>query len=322
MLKEPESLHVHVSKIEQITSSVKRFTLHAADGGDLPAFTGGSHILVHMSEAGQRHTNAYSLMNSPASASYYQIGVLLEPKSKGGSAFMHAHVKVGDTLEISTPKNLFGLAQDASHHVLIAGGIGITPILAQLDELYLRQAEYSLHYAFHNVERGAFVSDLMNSPHQSRTTFHVSAQGQGLDVDALIDSLQPQTHIYVCGPQRLINAVLKSAKRYNIPDECIHAEQFATQLGAQKPFTVFLAKSCKEVTVSPDQTILSALEKCGVSDVPFLCRSGVCGTCETTIIEGEAEHLDQYLTTEERESHKSLMVCVSRARSARLVLDL
>ncbi len=325
MLKDPETHHVIVKQIDTITPWVKRFTLVARDGSFLPAFSGGSHILVHLKQGEQRYTNAYSLMNSPSHSDQYQIGVLLEEKSRGGSIYMHKHIRAGDTLEVSAPKNLFGLAYNAHKHVFIAGGIGITPILSQLEELIIRQANYQLHYAFKNNQRGPFVEDLVNSPHLPHTTLYAGDMGQRLDVDALLSDVDLHTHIYVCGPGRLTEAVMAAARKYKIPPEHVHTEQFGATTADNSnsgEFVVKLARSGTEFAVGPGTNILEALEKNGLAEVPFLCRSGVCGTCETTILEGEADHCDQYLTPEEKAANKTLMVCVSRARSARIVLDL
>jgi len=325
MLKDPETHHVIVKQIEQITPWVKRFTLVATDGSFLPAFSGGSHILVHLKQGGQRYTNAYSLMNSPAHSDQYQIGVLLEEQSKGGSDYMHNQVQVGEILEVSAPKNLFGLAYNAHKHIFIAGGIGITPILSQLEELHIRQANYQLHYAFHNNDRGPFADEIARGPHHSHATLYPRDQGKRLDVDALLSGIDAHTHVYVCGPARLNDAVLAAAKKYNIPRELIHTEQFGATVAEDATngeFIVTLAKSGKEVVVTPGTTILAALEKSGVADVPFLCRSGVCGTCETTILDGVAEHCDQYLTPEEKAANKTMMVCVSRSKTAKITLDL
>jgi ferredoxin-NADP reductase len=325
MLKDPTTHHVTVKQIDQITADVKRFTLVASEGGLLPAFSGGSHILVHMKLGEQRFTNAYSLMNSPAHSDHYQIAVLLEAQSKGGSEYMHKQVQVGDALEISAPKNLFGLAYNAHKHIFIAGGIGITPILSQLEELCIRQADFQLHYAFQRSERGPFADQLRSGAHQNRTACYAGDQGQRLDVDSLLSTADAHTHIYVCGPTRLIDAVLAAAKKYKLANESVHTEQFGattTEHSGSSNFIVTLAKSGREVVVAPGITILSALEKCGISDLPFLCRSGVCGTCETNILEGEAEHCDQYLTPEEKAANKTMMVCVSRSKTAKIILDL
>jgi ferredoxin-NADP reductase len=238
---------------------------------------------------------------------------------------MHQQVRVGDTLEVSAPKNLFGLAYNAHRHIFIAGGIGITPILSQLEELSMRQADYQLHYAFQNTQRGPFSDELLQGPHQSHTSLYASDQGQRMDIDQLLAGADAHTHIYVCGPARLTDTVLTTAKKYHIASDAIHTEQFgagATDTTSNGEFIVTLARSGRDVVVGPGTNILAALEKCGVNDVPFLCRSGVCGTCETTILEGEAEHCDQYLTPEEKAANKTMMVCVSRSRTAKIVLDL
>jgi ferredoxin-NADP reductase len=325
MLQDPQTHHVIVSQIESITATVKRFTLVPRDGGFLPAFSGGSHILVHMKRDGERLTNAYSLMNSPSHSDHYQIGVLLEPASKGGSRTLHHQVKVGDTLEISPPKNLFGLAYNAQRHVLIAGGIGITPILSQIEELIIRQADYQLHYAFHNEERAAFADALRTGVHASRTTLYAGDRGQRMDVEALLSGIDAHTHVYVCGPARLNDAVQATAKKFGIASNQIHSEQFGASTSGTAnagEFIVHLNKSGKDVTVAPGVSILAALEKAGITDVPFLCRSGVCGTCETNIVDGQAVHCDQYLTPEEKASNRTMMVCVSRAQGAKIILDL
>lgn len=324
MLQDPQTHHVIVQQIDQITPEVKRFTLVAADGGFLPAFSGGSHILVHMKLGAARFTNAYSLMNSPSHSDQYQIGVLLEAPSRGGSQYLHRQVKIGERLEISAPKNLFGLAYNARKHLFIAGGIGITPILSQLEELFIRQDDYALHYAFQSEARGPFVNALRSGVHQAHTTFYARDQGSRMDVDALLSQVDKHTHIYVCGPARLTDAVLAAAKKYHLANDAIHSEQFGTALTqstGSDSFVVTLARSGKEVVVEPGTTILSALEKCGISTIPFLCRSGVCGTCETSILDGQAEHCDQYLTPEEKASNKTLMVCVSRSKTKKIILD-
>lgn len=317
-----DTLSVTVLTIEPLTPAIKRYTLAASDGGALPAFSGGSHILVHMEIGGRRVSNAYSLTGAPAQTRHYQIAVQLEQPSKGGSAWMHQQLRVGDTLAISPPNNLFALAGNARKHVLIAGGIGITPFIAQMEELRARQAEYELHYAVRSPQHGAFAAELADGPHRSHVRLYARSLGQRLDIDAVLAACEAHTHVYVCGPRRMNEAALAAAARHGVPASNLHLEQFAAPEVAGRSFTVRLAKSGTELVVDEGTTILSAIEKSGAADVPFLCRSGVCGSCETTIVEGQAEHLDQYLTPEEKAANKTMMVCVSRASCARLVLDL
>ena len=324
MVNKYELFAVKVLGVEQETPLIKRFTLAREDGLAMPAFTGGSHIIVQMQETdGRQYSNAYSLMSDPSDTRQYQIGVRLEEKSKGGSAFMHHQVEVGSVLTISTPNNLFAIDPGAQRHVLIAGGIGITPFLAQLHELRASAADYELHYAFRSPEHGAFIADLMASPHAQRTQFYIDSEGKTLDIKALITGLDDATHLYVCGPRPLIDAVIDTARQLGISGNRVHWEQFAAATSSgHGAFSVTLARSGRELWVEEGMSILKAIENAKAATVECLCREGVCGTCETQILQGEAEHLDQYLSDEEKAAQKTMMICVSRARGASLVLDL
>ncbi|GGU75591.1 ferredoxin--NADP(+) reductase [Pseudomonas laurentiana] len=318
-----EMFNVRVTAVEQATPLIKRFTLARDDGAAMPAFTGGSHIIVQMQGAdGSQFSNAYSLMSDPRDTRSYQIGVRLEEQSKGGSAFMHQQVEVGSTLTISSPNNLFALDPTAGRHVLIAGGIGITPFLAQLHELEGGDTDYELHYAFRSPEHGAFQDDLSAGPHAGRTRFYIDSLARKLDLVALCADLAEDAHLYVCGPKPLIDAVIATAAKAGIAEQRVHWEQFAATPVTGAAFTVVLARSGQELLVEEGMSILQAIQKSKAANVECLCREGVCGTCETRIIDGEAEHFDQYLSDEEKAAQQSLMVCVSRAKSARLVLDL
>lgn len=320
MANKYEMFSVRVSAVEQATPLIKRFTLVREDGQPLPAFSGGSHVIVQ--DPAGSFSNAYSLMSDPRDLSHYQIGVRLEEQSRGGSAFMHGQVEVGTRLTISTPNNLFALDPGAGRHVLIAGGIGITPFLAQLHDLEGGATPYELHYAFRSPEHGAFQAELEQGPHAGHVRFYIDSLGRKLDLAALFAGLAGDAHVYVCGPKPLIDAVIEGAKAAGIADERVHWEQFAAAPAEGAAFTVVLARSGRELRVEEGMTILQAIENVKAAKVECLCREGVCGTCETAILEGEAEHFDQYLSDEEKASQQSLMLCVSRARTARLVIDL
>jgi ferredoxin-NADP reductase len=323
MANKYEMIAARVTGVEQVTPLIKRFTLVRQDGGLLPGFTGGSHIIVQMKSAdGRQHSNAYSLMSDPQATTSYQIGVRLEEKSKGGSAFMHEQVEVGTELMISTPNNLFAIDASAGKHVLIAGGIGITPFLAQLHELHRDGADYQMHYAFRSPEHGAFQEDLVSGVHAERTQLYIDSLGQSLNLAQLLAGLDSEAHVYVCGPKPLIDAVIATAKQLGMADQRVHWEQFAAAPATGGAFTVVLAKSGLELQVQEGMSILQAIEKANAAEVECLCREGVCGTCETRILEGEAEHFDQYLSDDEKVSQQTMMLCVSRARGERLVLDL
>jgi len=314
-----EMFSVRVTAVEQATPQIKRFTLARTDGQPMPAFTGGSHVIVKMAGG---LSNAYSLMSDPRDLDHYQIGVRLEEQSKGGSAFMHQQVEVGSELTISTPNNLFELDPTAGRHVLIAGGIGITPFLSQLHELEGGTVPYELHYVFRSPEHGAFRSELAGSPHAANVRFYVDSEERRLDLSVLLGSLAANDHVYVCGPKPLIDAVIEGAKKAGIADARVHFEQFAAAPASGGAFNLVLGRSGRELRVEEGMTIIQAIENVKAAQVDCLCREGVCGTCETRILEGEVEHFDQYLSDEEKASQQTLMLCVSRARGERLVIDL
>lgn len=313
---------VIVRDVEQVTPRVKRFTLVSPGGGPMPSFSGGSHIIVRMQDGGQCYSNAYSLMSSPLDTTSWQIAVRLESPSKGGSRFMHQQVRPGDTLTVSTPNNLFAIDPQARKHLLIAGGIGITPFLSYIPQLEQRQADWQLHYCFHDADSNAFVDELSASPWRERVTIHVSALGSRLDLPRLFADLAPDTHVYTCGPAALSGAVKTAAERHKVPASQLHFEQFIVEDKDGDEFTLVLARSGREFIVPRDMTILQVIENSNAAKVECLCREGVCGTCETMILEGEADHRDQYFSDEEKACQKSLLICCSRAKGKRLVLDL
>jgi len=321
MSKNYQLLAVRVTAVETITPLVKCFTLQHKEGKSLPAFSAGSHIIVQMQyEGGQSFSNAYSLISDPLITEYYQIAVRLEESSKGGSAFMHQQVTVGTGLTISAPNNLFPIYPQAKKHVLIAAGIGITPFLAQLYELKRENYDYELHYAFRSETHAPFLAQLTELA--APLYCYNSEQGWRLNIDSLLNDISEETHIYVCGPQCLIEDVFVCAEQLGIDKSRLHKEQFVASKGVADAFTLVLARSGLELQVEAGVSILQAIERSNAAEVECLCREGVCGTCETGILEGQVEHLDQYLSDEEKQSGKTLMICVSRSRGERLILDL
>lgn len=322
MSKQLNSIEIKVTCVEVMTPFVKRFTFARADGGRLPPFTAGSHVIVSMRDGHREYHNAYSLMGSPRDTRSYQIAVRKEDASRGGSLFMHERVVSGAILSISEPANLFPLAGQGGQHVFVAGGIGITPFLSYLHELADRDCAYELHYAYREAQQGAFVEMLQSGPHRDRVRLYAGSLGQRMDATELFATLKRDAHVYVCGPQKLNDSVLTAGRLAGWANEQLHSEQFAASSTSGRMFAVVLARSGREVMVAEDETILQALHRCGVRDVPSLCREGVCGTCEVAIVEGEADHRDQYLMPDEKAAQKTMMICVSRAATPRLVLDL
>lgn len=318
------SLRVRVARKTTEAEGICSFELVSADGTPLPAFSAGSHVDVQVPGG---LTRQYSLCNDPAESHRYLIAVLRDPASRGGSVAMHDQVREGDVLEISAPKNHFALAHGAQRSLLLAGGIGVTPILCMAERLAITGAWFEMHYCTRSPARTAFAARIAASAFSSRVHLHFDdgdAQQQ-LDLPALLATPQPETHLYVCGPKGFIDAVLATARTAGWPPECLHHE-FFTGGGAQPAqgeggFEVMLASSGRVITVPGDRTVVQALAAAGV-EVPTSCEQGVCGTCLTRVLEGEPDHRDLYLTPEEQAANDQFLPCCSRARSPRLVLDL
>ncbi|MEZ0237721.1 MAG: 2Fe-2S iron-sulfur cluster-binding protein [Methylophilaceae bacterium] len=315
------TLNVRVAAIEQVTPLVKHFTLVREDGQHFPTFSGGSHVVVAMDINGRTHRNAYSLMGSPDDTEAYHISVRRQEHSRGGSVFMHDNVVEGSQLQITMPVNLFSLSKMGRKHILIAGGIGITPFMSQLHDIQRNGYNYELHYAFRSLEHGAF-SDQLKARCGNHAHIYVDRLGQKLDLRELLGSQPLGTHVYVCGPSSMVTAVLETARELGWPENHIHSEQFtAPPMG--DAFTVQLAKSKTEITVPNDITLLEALETAGVNP-DSLCRGGACGRCELDVLEldGEIFHHDHYLSDAEKASNRKIMPCVSRARCTHMLLDI
>jgi vanillate O-demethylase ferredoxin subunit len=316
-------LRVRVARKTIEAQDICSFELVRVDGGPLPAFSAGSHIDVHVPGGPVRQ---YSLCNDPAESHRYLIGVLKDPATRGGSQAMHDRVHEGDELDISAPKNHFALPHDAGHHLLLAGGIGVTPILCMAERLSTTGASFAMHYCTRSKERTAFFNRIAAAPFATRVTHHFDdgPAAQKLDIGALMATPQPGTHVYVCGPKGFMDAVLGAARAAGWPEAQLHYEFFTaapvTHAG-DGCFEVQLASSGRVIPVAADQTVVQALAAAGVA-VMTSCEQGVCGTCLTRVLEGEPDHRDLYLSPEEQAANDQFTPCCSRARSARLVLDL
>src|SRR3984893_6750866 len=320
-VNDAQTIAVEVIGIEQVTPLIKHFKLAAIAGGSLPVFSRSSHIIVVMQATDRVHKNPYSLLGSPSQLESYEIGVRRMEESRGGSHFMHDAVKIGSRLEIAHPVNLFGLDKIARKHVLIAGGIGITPFLAQLEDLHGVPVPYELHYSVRSPEHAAFLNRLRERE-GDKVRMYYDSESQAVDFDGLLSNQPLGTHVYVCGPAGLINKVIATAKDCGWPDSHIHWEQFsAPPVG--DAFDVVLSRSRLTVHVPHDQSLMESIEAAGV-EVPYLCRGGVCGYCQTRVLEldGELVHNDHFLSEADKAKGNTIMPCVSRARCKSLVLDL
>ena len=310
-------IEVQVTDVRQLTPVVREFSLTALDGA-LPGFSCGSHVQVVLPIEGRTLRNAYSLLGDPRDSGLYRIAVRLQEASRGGSRYLHERIRVGDRLLIGVPSNLFALHSQARHHILVAGGIGITPFMAYLAELEAQDASFELHYASRSGLTDAYASELRERLGE-RFHGYDAAAGQRLDCAELFNAKPLGSHLYVCGPQRLLDELKLLAETQGWSAGRLHWEAFAAPEPGQ-PFTVELARSGQRLQVPGDHSLLEALEAVGV-EVPNLCRGGVCGQCATRYLSGEVEHRDHYL--DEQQRGEALMPCVSRGGcSGTLLLDL
>ncbi|PUA17751.1 PDR/VanB family oxidoreductase [Glaciimonas sp. PCH181] len=312
-----KTLHVRVVAVNQASPEIRHFVLESLDGADLPHFSGGSHVVVIMRHDGHTYKNPYSLMGDGYHSRQYHIGVRREAPSRGGSHFMHDNVKPGDMLELMPPANLFMIDTFARKHLLIAGGIGITPIRSMIFDLKRSHTDFDLHYCVRNPEHAAFWDDLEEEC-GPRAKLHTGENR--LDIPGLLRSQPSGTHVYVCGPQRMVEGVRAVAADIGWSPCHVHHEEFSHATGGA-PFDVLLASSGRKIPVAHNQTLLEALEDAGLEPA-YMCRGGVCGACETAVIDGQIDHRDHFLTNDEKAGMQKMMICVSRGACGRIVVDL
>ncbi|MDG1531038.1 MAG: PDR/VanB family oxidoreductase [Paracoccaceae bacterium] len=315
-----EKIAVTVSAIIPLNDLVTRFEFKRSDGMQFPTFSGGAHTVVEMQDGEITRLNPYSLMSDPAELDTYTISVRRDDEGRGGSLFMHNNVSVGDEMTITFPVNLFSLDLRARKHLFIAGGIGITPFMAQIKQLDRTSGQWELHYACRNPELGSYVDEL-TTKHEHKVNVYYDDEKNFIDLENLLDGQPLGTHIYICGPKGMIDWARKTAADAGWPEGCVHFEEFlAPQPG--KPFAVRLAKSGLTVEVGEHESLLEAIERMGV-EAPFLCRGGACGQCETDVIEADGKfvHRDHWLEDDEKADRKKIMPCVSRFEGKTLVLD-
>jgi vanillate O-demethylase ferredoxin subunit len=317
------SLTVQVARKAIEATDICTFELVDPSNRPLPPFSAGSHIDVSVPGG---MTRQYSLCNDPSESHRYLIGVLKDPATRGGSKAMHEHVNEGDVLQISTPKNHFALAHHARRSLLLAGGIGITPILCMAERLSIAGSDFEMHYASRSRDRMAFHDRILASPFASKVHFHFDdgPASQKLDLSELLARPEDGVHLYVCGPKGFMDAVLGKARANAWPESQLHYEFFAAE-AVKSPddhgFQVKLASSGRIVPIAKDQSVTDALREAGV-EIPTSCEQGVCGTCLTRVLEGEPDHKDLYLSPDEQAANDQFTPCCSRSKSPLLVLDL
>lgn len=310
-------MRLRVQVIAWEAPGIHSYELQGLQGEELPAFSAGAHVVLTLSPTLQR---SYSLINSQTERHRYVIAVQKDRASRGGSKWVHDHLRVGDVVEVSAPRNNFALDETARRSVFISGGIGITPILGMIDRLETLGREWSLIYCARTRDGAAFVRQL-ESKAQVRFQFDEEPGGAMLDIGRVVGGVPADAHLYCCGPGPMLKAFEHATK--DRAHEYVHVEYFASTEAPSREggFEVQLAKTGAVLTVAPGQTILDVLLDSGVQ-IPYSCREGLCGTCEIRVLDGEPEHRDLVLSSAERLSNTKIMVCCSGSRSPRLVLDL
>ncbi|MCL2656491.1 MAG: PDR/VanB family oxidoreductase [Betaproteobacteria bacterium] len=315
-------LTVRVARVKVEAQDIYSYELVDPAGAPLPPFSAGAHIDVRI--PGTSFTRQYSLCSPSSERNHYMIAVLNDPNSRGGSRAMHERVYEGSTLDICVPRNHFPLHPEATGNLLLAGGIGITPMLCMAHALHDEGRAFAMHYCARSRERAAFLTQLDQAPFADRVQCHFDdgAPAQQLDIEALLSAADAGVHLYVCGPKGFMDAVLAAARKLGWAEERLHYEFFAADVDATgAALEVKLARSGQVITVPPEQSVADALIEAGV-DLTVSCRQGVCGTCLVRVLEGEPDHRDLYLSPAEQARNDQFTPCCSRAKSRMLVLDL
>lgn len=316
-MQEAEQRLVRVAAISRAANEVLAFELVAADRRPLEPFSPGSHIDVHAPNGMIRQ---YSLCGDARDPARYVIAVKREEAGRGGSRSMHDGVEVGSALAIVGPRNFFPLHGEAAHSVFVAGGIGITPIRSMIRALDSEGRSWELHYCARSHGHAPFLEEL-RALAPTRVNAYLS-EAPLLDARALLRDVRSDAHVYCCGPEGLMSAVRSASAHW--PEGRVHFEWFAApraQWPANTAFEVSLARGGITLPVPADRTILQVVREHGI-DVASACEEGVCGTCETAVLDGVPEHRDMLLSAQERAAGRSMMICISRSKSPKLVLDL
>jgi vanillate O-demethylase ferredoxin subunit len=300
---------------------ISRIRFSLENGGPVIPFTAGAHLDIFLPDVDL--WRQYSLCSDPAETGFYEIGVLKDPNSRGGSEAVHRLATEGAVFDIEGPRNHFPLNEDAKQTVLLGGGIGVTPMIAMAKRLQALGKDFVFHYCTRSESVTAFKEELDASAFADKIVYHFDDKddAQRLDLERDLPAPDADTHLYVCGPQGFMDWVINSAEGAGHATENVHREYFSADVDLTgDSFEVECAESGITVTIGPEDTIAKALAKEGIK-IEVKCEEGVCGTCLTDVISGEIEHRDQFLTDEEREDGDVICACCSRGKG-KLVLEI
>ncbi len=320
-----KALRVRIASADHLTSSIRGFRMVSEHGGPLPGFTAGAHIDVEVyTPDGERAHRSYSIASPPSEEPpEYQLAVLYEDDGTGGSIFMHERARAGYVLNAIGPKNFFEMVDGANHSVLIAGGIGITPILAMAYFLAETDGSLEMHYAARSEEDMAFrdaVTEVCGDA--GHLYFDGGDPAKGVDIPGVLGAHVPGRHVYVCGPKGMIEAARNAAENLGWPEDHVHFEVFTKPEAkpGDQAIEVTIKSSGQVLTVPPGTPILDVLLDAGI-DSDYDCRSGICASCAVVVLEGEPDHRDNVLDKSEHEEEHLMCTCVSWAKTPKLVLD-
>ncbi|AWC23150.1 Phenoxybenzoate dioxygenase subunit beta [Aminobacter sp. MSH1] len=316
---DPEWQRVRIAGRVKESERIISLELVAASGGDLAPFEAGAHVDVRISPT---TTRQYSLLNNPSERHRYRIGILRERESRGGSETIHGSFLPGLEIEVSPPRNHFPLNPDASEVLLLAGGVGVTPIMSMAQKLAEDRVPFTMHYCVRSETCTAFARELLDGPFGDRVVLHIDTgpEAQRFSAMDVLKGVRPGSHLYVCGPGGFIDHVVKMAAFAGWEGHQIHLERFTAAPLVSEAFTVVAQRSGIEVQVSVGQRISEALREAGV-EIEMSCEAGVCGTCYTQVLEGEPDHKDSFQTNAELAANEGIAICCSGSKSPRLVLD-
>ena len=323
------TLQLKVRSVEALHPLIRRVDLAAGDGSVLPAFTAGAHVRVQVQlPGGELDWRHYSLVNLDTAEvatqrpRSYTLAVRLEPEGRGGSRFMH-QLKPGDAVTVQAPRNEFALTEHRGTTLLVAGGIGVTPLTAMPAERKRQRRPVRMVYASRSREQMAFLSPLRELLGNQLSLHADQDVGRPLDLASLLDTCGPDDVLYVCGPQPMLDSILAGAQARGWARERVKFEIFSAPAAQSNDhaFDLVLNRSGQTLRVASDQTILDCVEMHGF-DALSDCRRGECGVCVVDVVEGEVDHRDHVLSSAEKSSGKVIQICVSRAKGQRLVLDL
>jgi vanillate O-demethylase ferredoxin subunit len=313
-------LEMRLTAITYGASGTNFYEFRPLDDGRVPAFTAGAHVDLHLPNGMIRQ---YSIASAQGDRARYVLGIKRDEKTRGGSAYMHDSLRVGEVLRVGGPRNHFPLVETGAPVVLIAGGIGVTPLYSMLDRARAIGIDWAVHYAVRSREDAALLRELEAIEGGVHLHFDAEAEGRPIDLAGIIGAAPRDAHLYCCGPTPMIDAFEAVARAAGFPDEQIHVERFSADPPPvnTEGFVVELARSGIEIVVQPGQTVLECARAAGLP-VEASCEQGICGACETRVLAGIPDHHDVLLSAAERASNTTMMICCSGSLTERLKLDL